>query len=406
MREKISVIVLVYRVEKYLKQCIESIVNQTYSNLEIILVDDGSDDLCGEICDQYAEKDSRIKVIHQKNGGIDKARKSGIQAATGEYVGYVDGDDWIEPTMYETLIKLAVENEVDIVESGVIDSYGNVFEYRKPFFQEGCYKGDKFDDIAPRIIYSGVFFGFGIQTYLVTKIFNREKFIEFQMLEDYSDNITDDPLCTFPAVLSLRSLYITHDCFYHYRVRNDSAKHLVRLDVPEKLQRVYENAESRFIGCKSEDEISRQLSYLYMYLLLAKAIYVFDEEGDDFYLTPYGEICKKDKIILYGAGVVGINLMSYIQSVHGNVVFWADKNYANLNRDMHVGSPDDILTCEFDYIVLAIFSEKAARSAREQLYKMGVPEEKVLWIQSKYIDNPNELLQMAKYNNEYIFENR
>lgn len=403
MGDKISVIVLIYRVEKYLKQCIESIMNQTYSNLEIILVDDGTDDSCGVICDTYAEKDSRIKVIHQKNGGIDKARKSGIQAATGTYVGYVDGDDWIEPAMYETLLKIAIENKVDIVESGVIDSYGNVFEYREPYFQEGCYKGDKFDEIAPRIIYSGEFFGFGIQAYLVTKIFNRSKFIEFQMLEDYSDNITDDLLCTFPAVLSLRSLYITHDCFYHYRVRDDSAKHSVRLDIPEKLQKVYETAEMRFKGSKKEDELNRQLSYLYMYLLLAKAIYVFDDEGAEFYLSPYGEIRKKDRIILYGAGVVGINLMHYIKNSGGNVVFWADRNYANLNKDFNVGSPDNILDLEFDYIVLAIYSERTARSAREQLYKMGIPKKKILWIKSEYINNPNRLLSRAKYQDKYIF---
>ncbi len=409
MEEKISVIVPIYKVEKYLKQCIESIINQTYSNLEIILVDDGSDDLCGEICDKYAEKDSRIKVIHQENGGADNARKSGIQVATGTYVGYVDGDDWIEPTMYETLIKIALENKVDIVESGVIDSYGNVFEYRKPNFQEGCYKGDKFDEIAPYVMYSGKFFGFGIQAYLVTKIFKRERFTQFQMLEDYSDNLTDDVLCTFPAVLSLRSIYITHECFYHYRIRGDSAKHSISLNIPARVKRVSVNAESRFIGCKKGDGISRQLSYLYLYLLLAKAAYVFDDEENDLYLNPYGGIHKTDRVVVYGAGAVGINIMNYIQSVNGNVVFWADKNYASLNytslnNNMHVGSPNDILTCEFDYIVLAIFSEKAALSAREQLYKMGIPEGKILWIQSKYIDNPNELLQRAKYNNEYIFE--
>lgn len=404
MEEKISVIVLIYRVEKYLQQCIESIINQTYSNLEIILVDDGSDDLCGEICDRYARKDARIKVIHQENGGIDKARKAGIQAATGTYVGYVDGDDWIEATMYESLIKIAKENQVDIVESGVIDSYDEVFEYRKPHFEEGCYKGKAFDEIAPYVIYSGNFFEFGIQTYLVTKLFNRTKFTEFQMLEDYSDNITDDPLCVFPAILSLRSLYVTHECFYHYRVRDDSAKHSVRQDIPEKLQKVYVNAESRFRGSKREDGVNRQLSYLYLYLLLAKAIYVFDEEKSDVYLNPYGGVHKKDRIVVYGAGVVGINVMDYIRKVDGNVVLWADRNFASFDKDMHVSSPDDIVTCGFDYIVLAIFRKKAADSAKRQLEDMGVPPQKILWIEEKYINDPESLLAHAQCNGKFIFQ--
>ena len=97
----ISVIVPIYNVEKYLDKCIESIVNQTYKNLEIILVDDESPDNCPEICDKWAERDSRIKVIHKENGGAGSARNAGIEASSGEWIGFVDGDDWIEPNMYE-----------------------------------------------------------------------------------------------------------------------------------------------------------------------------------------------------------------------------------------------------------------------------------------------------------------
>ena len=91
----ISVIVPIYRIDRYVGLCIESLINQTYKNLEIILVDDGSPDRCPEICDLYAKKDSRIKVIHKENGGLVSARKAGIMTATGKYVGYVDGDDWV-----------------------------------------------------------------------------------------------------------------------------------------------------------------------------------------------------------------------------------------------------------------------------------------------------------------------
>lgn len=97
----ISIIVPVYNVEKYLERCIESIVNQTYKDIEIILVDDGSPDNCPVICDRYAEKDNRIKVIHKQNGGLINARKSGLEIAQGDYIGFVDSDDWIEPEMYE-----------------------------------------------------------------------------------------------------------------------------------------------------------------------------------------------------------------------------------------------------------------------------------------------------------------
>ena len=103
MNIKISIIVPVYNIEKYISECIESIINQTYKNLQIILVDDGSTDKSGIICDEYARKDTRINVIHQKNGGLVSARKSGLRNVEGEFVGFVDGDDYIEPDMYENL---------------------------------------------------------------------------------------------------------------------------------------------------------------------------------------------------------------------------------------------------------------------------------------------------------------
>ena len=100
----ISVIVPVYNVEKYLDKCVDSIVNQTYKNLEIILVDDGSPDNCPKMCDAWVEKDSRIKVIHKENGGVSSARNAGLKASCGEYIGFVDSDDFIQPDMFEQLL--------------------------------------------------------------------------------------------------------------------------------------------------------------------------------------------------------------------------------------------------------------------------------------------------------------
>ena len=113
-RALISVIVPVYKVEKYIHKCIESIINQTYDNLEIILIDDGSPDNCPKICDEYALRDNRIKVIHQENKGLSSARNKGIELAKGEYIGFVDSDDYIEPSMFQDLYNAIVENNVDI----------------------------------------------------------------------------------------------------------------------------------------------------------------------------------------------------------------------------------------------------------------------------------------------------
>lgn len=112
----ISVIVPVYKVEKYLDACVESIINQTYKELEIILVDDGSPDRCPEMCDAWAKKDSRIMVIHKKNGGQGEARNFGIEIAKGEYIGFVDSDDIIRPEMYEILLKELSKRNADMIQ--------------------------------------------------------------------------------------------------------------------------------------------------------------------------------------------------------------------------------------------------------------------------------------------------
>lgn len=128
MEEKISVIVPVYKVEKYLEKCIDSILNQTYLNIEVILVDDGSPDNCGNICDMYARKDSRVSVIHKENGGLSDARNVGMQEITGDYLLFVDSDDYIESDMLAVMYKRMKEDDTDLVicNFSYVDEEGNL----------------------------------------------------------------------------------------------------------------------------------------------------------------------------------------------------------------------------------------------------------------------------------------
>lgn len=123
MNPLISVIVPIYNVEKYLARCVDSIVNQTYKNLEIILVDDGSPDRCPQMCDDYAEKDSRIKVVHKKNGGLSDARNAGMAVATGKYISFIDSDDYVSDDFFECLLDVMNKENSDIVECSVVKFY-------------------------------------------------------------------------------------------------------------------------------------------------------------------------------------------------------------------------------------------------------------------------------------------
>lgn len=141
---KISVIVPVYKVEKYLDRCVQSILNQTFEDLEVILVDDGSPDRCPEMCDEWARKDSRVFVIHKTNGGLSSARNAGLKIQKGEFVCFVDSDDWILPEMLEKLLELLENNsECDIAECEKIDCESNECKISQPQTKIEIFDKDK-----------------------------------------------------------------------------------------------------------------------------------------------------------------------------------------------------------------------------------------------------------------------
>lgn len=144
--EKVSVIIPVYNVEKYIKICIESVLVQTYALIEVILVDDGSTDGCPAICDAYAKCDDRVQVIHKKNGGLSDARNAGIRVATGEYIMFVDSDDYIAPNMVEKLYEKAKENDADMVlcQFSIIDEAGEELQRNARPIDGGVWPEEKF----------------------------------------------------------------------------------------------------------------------------------------------------------------------------------------------------------------------------------------------------------------------
>lgn len=394
MNDLISIIVPIHKVEKYLEQCIQSILNQTYKNLEIILVDDGSDDLCPQICDRYAQRDDRIKVIHKENGGPDSARKMGILESNGKYIGYVDGDDWIEPDMYENLLKYMQNYDVEIVESGVIDTWDNKQERRALYLEEGCYKDRDFrEKVESRILYSGRFFEHGVSPYMWSKLYLKERIMRYQMMEGLTNEIFDDIMVALPCIAESKKLYVTHDCYYHYRVRRDSLKRKNRPNAAAQLRLCYPEFYQRFKGTEVCANDGRQIKYFALHWLLDQAPQIFDDLRTENILIPFGGFQKKDRIVLYGGGGVGIHLKNYISSIEGcNLVRWVDHNYKDLQQTLDIQSPESLMECEFDYIIIAILRERTVLSAKRDIVELGIPEEKIRWIEKKYIDNPELLL--------------
>lgn len=210
---KISIIVPCYNIEKYLPRCIESILSQTYRNLEVILVSDGSTDGTNEIIKKYAEKDLRVVPIFKENSGVSSTRNKGLSVATGDYIGFVDGDDYIEPEMYETLLKNAIENDADISHCGYqmifpsrVDYYYNT---HKKVIQEN--KNGIIDLIVGDYIEPGIW----------NKLYKSEILNGIRM--PINIKINEDVLFNFYAFVNSKKSVYEDIPFYHHILRKNSA---------------------------------------------------------------------------------------------------------------------------------------------------------------------------------------
>lgn len=213
MKELISVIIPAYNIEQYIERCLESVCGQTYSRLEIIVIDDGSTDGTGNIIDELAKKDSRIITIHKENGGVSAARNTGLDIAKGDYIGFVDGDDIIESDMYELLLRNALKYQADISHCGYqmvfpkrVDYYYNTGEVRIQNQYEGVYDLIKADKVEPG---------------LCNKLYKRELVSVHRL--DNKIKINEDLLYNYRLFKEAKTSVFEDVSKYHYMIRSNSA---------------------------------------------------------------------------------------------------------------------------------------------------------------------------------------
>lgn len=220
----LSIVVPVYNVSQFLNKCIESIINQTYSDLEIILVDDGSTDDSGKKCDLFAEKDSRIKVIHKENGGLMSAWKTGVMQAKGEYVGFVDSDDYVDENMFETLFSAARENNADITVCGILREYDTHCEKETFYLKSGVYNRTEIEtQIFPIMISNGTMLNRGLSPNRVNKLFKKELLLNNLEFCDERVSLGEDLVTTFACMCDAQKIVIMDNYFpYHYKIRGTS----------------------------------------------------------------------------------------------------------------------------------------------------------------------------------------
>lgn len=282
MEDLISVIVPIYNVEKYINQCIDSIINQTYTNLEIILVDDGSPDNCGKICDEYAEKDNRIKVIHKENDGVSSARNKGIEETTGDWMTFVDADDIIEENFCERMLEIAkLENS-----QCVVCGYNRLYSNRQEMvIKEKCFSingNDFFDKVFE--VQSG--FGFANMKLWKADLIKKEN-IKF----DKQLRVGEDAFFCMQIAKKVEKVYYINEALYTYRFNEESVVRNFDENYVQKyllsMQKVKEYTQKT-----NQDNIKQLYNYIAYHVLLIVINYCFHPENSQSGNKLLKQVCQ------------------------------------------------------------------------------------------------------------------
>jgi len=379
MTEKLlSVIIPAYNLEDYIEECMISICNQTYKNLEIIIVDDGSTDETLDICYKIAARDKRIVVLTQANVGVTTARKNGLSIAKGEYVAFVDGDDWIEPEMYRQLMKFAPS--YDLVSSGFVGEDGKCIVDNFT----GAYIGHN----EMEYIWRTMLYDFeqkkrkNVKGFLWNKVFRTD--LIKQVFEDIDNRIFmgEDGNIVWKYLLECKSAYFLDEAYYHHLYREGAASQSKHQNILENVSYKYCDLKKTFDEHCLKEELNAQLQKEIV-ISTIMAINKFMGFSDEYHIPQFVvdvDDFSAKRLVVYGAGVVGRDVMCRLKNEKTVPIAWMDKNFESLKkRGLDVCSPERIGELEFDVVLIAASTVELAESITADLTKHGIEEEKIVW---------------------------
>lgn len=427
----ISIIVPVYQTKEYINDCLDSVINQTYRNLEIIVVDDGSTDGSGEICDSYAKADDRIKVIHGINGGLSHARNVGIDIAKGEYLVFIDSDDMVHPEFISYLYKLCESTGSDIAQCDflMIKDKNDILSPQK--VEHICI-------YSPQEVLAKTYMGFEAVRYIVAwnKMYKKQIFdnVRFPKGKIHEDAYTAHKLFWNAKKIVVSNLYL-----YWYLQRADSiigkkfsVKRLDSIEASREKREFFkknnlmkdyydmtvqhyhnlwrnyrlveeniENPKEFLITLKNEaKEVEKEILESDEGILLEKLRTIYpnlsaDEKniyrdiyGDRiaytyqaFFRFPYGRITKGSKIAMYGGGSVGKSYYEQItKDEYCKIELWVDNLWSNYVKEGYPVSPiKKLCSTDYDYLLIAVQNKNVADEITENLVSWGIEKDKIIW---------------------------
>ncbi|MFI3174801.1 MAG: glycosyltransferase family 2 protein [Bacillota bacterium] len=388
MGDLISVVVPIYNTDAFLEECIQSIQNQTHKELEIILVNDGSTDTSGAICDRYAQEDDRIVVIHTENMGRVNARNTGLLASKGEYIGFIDSDDWIDAGMYQHMVEKMKEHDVSMVQVGVMREYPEKTEY---IFNsdEGIYTNVSTDINCH---YKTMFLPVNniknrakVLPYLVNKLFEKAALKEFVLAIPKTIFWGEDATIIYSFLPSQKRIYVSSQCFYHYRRHLNSTVFSLDEKALQSINSMYEHLKKSLISHSDAELLLEGLKVYYKNLFAYSLKYIvhddiWEEIAVD--IVPIKQIKGNKKIALYGAGTFGKRYISKFDKISGGGVLIGvfDKKGEGTLLGYEIQLPTQLQKLDFDFLVIAVGSEDVATEIKSELInEYDVDMNKIIW---------------------------
>ena len=341
--------------------------------MQIILVDDGSTDCSNIICDKYASKDNRIIVIHQENRGLVAARKAGLQHAVGDYIGFVDGDDYVEPTMYETLLQEIINSQADVVHAGFWNGNQKELKFTRQVIDLEKNRNRLLEDILE----TGE-----ITPSIWSKLFKGELIRESYAKVKDTSSYGEDLICLCEVIMKAKKISLLDQAEYHYCIRQDSISHVISVDNVKKEIKLHDDICEILRENRCYEQFETVMNrFLINHILMGLEKINDNEFQVQKYYFPKPEFLQNKRIIIYGAGRIGRDYYSQICRYNNcEVVAWVDKYPEKCHyKYIQVRTIEELLGKEYDFIVIAVKSEIMVANIREELKVMGIEADKVLW---------------------------
>lgn len=396
MSNLISVIIPVYNVEKYLEQCVNSVLAQSYKNIEIILVDDGSTDSSGKMCDEYQKKNNNVIVLHKENGGLASARKAGVEIAKGIYSVCVDSDDWIDEEMLSYLYHRIKNDKCDVALCNMMLEFEDTGERK---FMISSLRPDVYDlSEEDNLLYRQFLVdddGIGILHGICGKMIKTSLYKENQMNVPNDVFSGEDAACMYPCYMQAERVCITERVLYHYRQHDESILHVdskrilnnwetlfnflqekLKFDNAEIQKIVNENLE-KFIYRRIMISINNRFENL---IKKGAPIIVQAANPNKIFKFPFNSVKKNSRIILYGAGRVGWSYYMQIKNAYYCYLLGVyDSTPNGAFGNFLVQGPEHLGQEDFDYIVVSVLGESKAKDIIGMLKHRGITEKKIIW---------------------------